>query len=753
MSWKIPAGLLAAILLTITAPVGAQDARAARTGAFTFESSGPGGPLSAWRRGPQGTVFLDSTDVHGGRYAGRLQRGTDSEGTASMFTMALPVAFSGSTVELSGWLKTRDVTGFAGLWLREDGKTGPIQFDNMRSRKLEGTTDWTRYTIRLPVDGRARSLYLGALLVGTGTVWVDDLALLVDGVPPEQAPPTLRVPTAVEADTEFDAGSGIHGQPLSAVQIGNLVTLGKVWGFVKYRHPRVTGGKVNWDYELFRIMPEVLRAPDRATAERAISSWLGRLGNPEPCAPCAASPKGPYLEPDIAWIGDRQTLGTELSRRLELIQQRRSSSSDQYYVSLKQGVGNPDFGNEAPYQTLTAPDAGFRMLALFRYWNIIETWYPNRDIIGEDWDGVLAEFVPRFMAGQDPDAYRLTMMQLIARIHDTHANLWSSLNVRPPTGSAQLPVVVRFVEGKAVVTGYSHATLGPATGLRVGDVIESLDDAPVDSLVEAWRPYYADSNEAARLRDIASMLTRGDEGPVRVRGRRADGPFELTALRVSSSKLDRMAGRWHDRPGPAFQMLTDDVAYLKLSAVKATESMDYIRRAAGAKVLVIDIRNYPSDFVVFSVGGHLVTRLTPFAHFTTGDLSNPGAIEWGGSAALQPLEPHFPGKVVILVDEVTQSSAEYTTMAFRTDPNALVVGSTTAGADGNVSSIPLPGGLSTMISGIGVYYPDGTPTQRVGIVPDMVARPTIAGIRAGRDEVLEAGVSRALGRAFRLPTG
>jgi hypothetical protein len=32
-------------------------------------------------------------------------------------------------------------------------------------------------------------------------------------------------------------------------------------------------------------------------------------------------------------------------------------------------------------------------------------------------------------------------------------------------------------------------------------------------------------------------------------------------------------------------------------------------------------------------------------------------------------------------------------------------------------------------------------------------RPTVEGIRAGRDEVLEAGVGYALGREFRLPTG
>ena len=76
----------------------------------------------------------------------------------------------------------------------------------------------------------------------------------------------------------------------------------------------------------------------------------------------------------------------------------------------------------------------------------------------------------------------------------------------------------------------------------------------------------------------------------------------------------------------------------------------------------------------------------------------------------------------------------------RASKKTTVIGSTTAGADGNVSRIDLPGGMRTMISGIGVYYPDGTETQRVGIVPDVVVQPTIEGIKNGRDEVLEKAI-------------
>ena len=210
--------------------------------------------------------------------------------------------------------------------------------------------------------------------------------------------------------------------------------------------------------------------------------------------------------------------------------------------------------------------------------------------------------------------------------------------------------------------------------------------------------------------------------------------------------MNLSAANTHDLPGETFRRLSNDVAYLKLSSIKIADVRRYMDAAAGTKGLVIDIRNYPSEFVVFALGQLLVDRPTPFAKFTRGDLSNPGAFHWDPQpTTLTPQAPRYSGKVVILVDEVSVSQAEYTTMAFRTAPGAKVVGSTTAGADGNVSQIPLPGGLSSMISGIGVFYPDKKPTQRIGILADVEAHPTIAGIREGRDEVLEEAVRQILG--------
>ena len=201
-------------------------------------------------------------------------------------------------------------------------------------------------------------------------------------------------------------------------------------------------------------------------------------------------------------------------------------------------------------------------------------------------------------------------MALIARVHDTHANLWSSLDARPPTGACQIPVTLRFIENQAVVTGYSHAESGPATGLQVGDVVTRTRRRSRSSdLVERWTPFYAASNQPTRLRDIARSMTRGACGEATVRVTRDRETLELKPTRVAEAELSPTADRTHDRRGDTFQKLSPDVAYLKLSSVQAAQAGSYIDSAAGTKGLIIDIRNYPSEFVVFALGSRLVDRV------------------------------------------------------------------------------------------------------------------------------------------------
>lgn len=715
-------------------------------GFLDVEADRAGDVPKNWFGSPGGTFSVDGEIVHGGRWALRIERTATSPGGFTSLSRTIPIDFVGGQIELRGFLRTENVSSFAGLWMREDGDAGALEFDNMQRRALKGTTDWTEYSIQLPLNRAARRLIVGVLGSGTGRVWAADLRLLIDGKPIASVPRVDLPKTAIDLDKEFDHGSGVALKELSPVQISNLATLGRVWGFVKYHHPAVTAGKRHWDYDLFRILPRVLAAADANAARSAINQWIAALGPVPACGPCPTLDEADlYLRPSAAWLTD-EALGAELGATLRGILRNRSREPQQFYLSLVPNIANPSFDHELAYTTLRIPDSGYQLLALYRFWNIIEYWYPYRDVIGSEWDQELTAFIPRIALAGDSETYKREMMALIARVHDTHANLWSSLDVRPPTGACQVPVTLRFIDKQAVVSGYAGGAPDAASTLKPGDVVTAIDGVAVADLVTRWSPYYAASNDPTRLRDIAQSMTRGTCGPTTLTVSRDGKALEVNAARTPLESSGATAGLTHDRPGAAFRKLSPDVAYLKLSSVKAAEAASYIESSAGTKGLIVDIRNYPSEFVVFALGSKFVEKPTPFARFTAGDPANPGAFRWlGEPLSLQPSAPHYAGKIVILIDEVSVSQAEYTTMAFRAAPNAIVVGSTTAGADGNVSSIPLPGGLRTMISGIGVFYPDKKPTQRIGIIPDIEARPTIEGIRDGRDEVLEAALRRILG--------
>ena len=82
-------------------------------------------------------------------------------------------------------------------------------------------------------------------------------------------------------------------------------------------------------------------------------------------------------------------------------------------------------------------------------------------------------------------------------------------------------------------------------------------------------------------------------------------------------------------------------------------------------------------------------------------------------------------------------------MAFQTADNVVTVGNQTAGADGDVVKFDYLGGFKTTMSGNGVIYPDGTLSQRNGIKIDVIVKPSLEGLRQGRDEILEKAIEIA----------
>lgn len=127
-----------------------------------------------------------------GKNAATIKSNTKKiKGFGTLMQDCLPDNYLGKRVRMTGWVKTKDVSDWAGLWFRidEKGSNQSIGFDNMKDgkkdRSIKGTTDWKQYEIVLDVPLKASNLAYGALLVGTGQIWFDDIKFeVVDNTVP-----------------------------------------------------------------------------------------------------------------------------------------------------------------------------------------------------------------------------------------------------------------------------------------------------------------------------------------------------------------------------------------------------------------------------------------------------------------------------------------------------------------------------------------------------------------------------------------
>lgn len=691
------------------------------------------------------TIRLDSVIKQSGKHALSIQK-SGNQSSFGVIDYKISKTFTGKRIELRGYIKIEQVgTGFAGLWMRIDGKDGPVAFDNMQKENIKGTKDWQAYTIKLDYDSdAAKEIHIGGLLVGTGKAWFDGFQLFIDGQPIDEAPIKQVVLAKAELDTAFSTSSVIMPFKTNKTIINNLTLAGQYWGFLKYHHPLIAKGDYNWDAELFRFLPQVIAAKNNNELSKVLEAHLDKITVPSSTKNEPISDnKNIALKPNYGQLFDGSVFSKSLTNKL-LSVKNSTRASTHYYISFMPGVGNPKFQNEKSYAKMAYPDAGYRILSLYRYWAMINYFFPYKDLIDHDWNQELSTALPGFVEAKDTKAYVLATLKIISKISDTHANIWNNQeSLNQFKGKFKLPFKAEFIENKLVVTGYYGDTLNVKQKFLIGDVVSKINGKSLDQLLKNFLPYTAASNYDTQLRDLPrNFLLRGNTELFTVELNRAGVKRVETSSGVPLffSKQSETVGET-----TGYKLLNDKIGYVYPGKYKNADLPAIKELFKNTSGIIIDMRCYPSDFMPFTFGNYIKSVQSPFVKFTTGGLSQPGLFTYTPSLNNGASTGNtYTGKVIVIVNATSQSQAEYTTMAFQSSPNVKVIGSTTAGADGNVSSIMLPGGIATMISGIGVFYPDGTPTQRVGVKIDHILKPTIKGITEGKDELLDHAINAIL---------
>lgn len=105
-------------------------------------------------------------------------------GFGTLMQQCNPDKYLGKRVRMKAYMKTSNVTDWAGIWFRVDGAGNKtLSFDNLhdgkKDRSVKGSTEWSKYEIVLDVPLHATNLAFGALLVGTGQIWFSSIAFEV----------------------------------------------------------------------------------------------------------------------------------------------------------------------------------------------------------------------------------------------------------------------------------------------------------------------------------------------------------------------------------------------------------------------------------------------------------------------------------------------------------------------------------------------------------------------------------------------
>jgi hypothetical protein len=172
-------------------------------------------PPDGWRLTGQNPADyetgVDAANPYNSRPSAFLKSKTIGEGFATLMQPFSATQYRGKRVRFSAWVKSENLTDWAGLWMRIDGPaqggTPPVlAFDNMENRSIKGTTPWTKYDVVLDVPQAGNTISIGILQGGPGQVWMNSAefavvgpATTVTGAPPA-VPPLPDAPRNLTLD-------------------------------------------------------------------------------------------------------------------------------------------------------------------------------------------------------------------------------------------------------------------------------------------------------------------------------------------------------------------------------------------------------------------------------------------------------------------------------------------------------------------------------------------------------------------------
>jgi C-terminal processing protease CtpA/Prc len=317
---------------------------------------------------------------------------------------------------------------------------------------------------------------------------------------------------------------------------------------------------------------------------------------------------------------------------------------------------------------------------------------------------------------------------MVAALDDGHGSVGHGCE----GGNRPGPVLVEAVEGRPTVLAVAPGV----EGVRRGDVVLRVDGLPADSLVRARAELTSAATPQWRAYMAHRGLLAGRDSVLRLTVARPDGDTAAVTLRRGAlpvpEKPDTIA---EVRPG---------IWYVDLDRVTTPQFQAALPRLQQARGLVFDLRGYPDGLDPFMFFSHLLREPGTSARWVIPVTTRPDRagvrMASRGGWELRPAAPHLGAPRVFITDGRAISFAESVMGIVEAYRLGEIVGEATAGTNGNVNPVVLPGGYSVSWTGMRVLKHDGSQHHGVGIRPTMPVQRTRAAVAAGRDELLERAI-------------
>jgi carboxyl-terminal processing protease len=509
----------------------------------------------------------------------------------------------------------------------------------------------------------------------------------------------------------------------------------KIWGFLKYYHSNVAKGVINWDSVLIKTLPKIKSTSTIEEFNKKLSEMIDTAGVGQYSAiPLPVVPPELRYNLQLDWIND-SLLSSEVKMKLLNLKDAFRPQSNYYVNKVLPGI--PSFTTDIGFNALTWNNITeeIRLAILFRYWNMVNYFYPYKNLLDRNWDDILKEFIPKLINATDQITFHRRILELTADLNDAHAVTSSTIISGNIRGYYFLPLELKYIEGKTVISRIGKGV----TNIKPGDIINKINNVNIEIIRDSLKKILPGSNPASLERNVnnwvRNSLVRSQSNILEIENEKGISNKTLTNYNSGEylALFEIDSTRWYK-----INANHHVFGYVNMGLLVVDDLPKMFHELWGTDAIIFDVRNYPNG-VLWDMMKYFYPNPIHIASFTTPDLTYPGTFYWQeeiiGEVSSIPL---FSKPIYLLFNEQTQSHAEYTIMSLEQYPKSVKIGSQTAGADGNVVLINLPDGISTYFTGLGTFYPDHSPTQRIGIKPDIEVSPTINGIRNGIDEVLNA---------------